>query len=1109
MSSTTGTSRARRRKRPVTRRVRDEKGNIIVKRYAKKQSRFKIPGLTWRRVPSLAIGLPLMLQALGTYAFNKGYLAEGSGLYNWFSSFNEYTGVTKLLVTGTLGTVIPLILAYPLVTKGFKIRRYGAAWRELVAIWMIAIVAMSIFSPFFNYTGSQQPDSQFVTNTDNYNLSGLNSPFYAELLNGLLNLLGNIPNPEEQVAYVHPADGGTFNPGSDRYLYRWRIAETYDNQLKDFKQGFTDFQNTNVPDFTNTYNTQYSGNLTNARHLQISEQYLTVATDYKGEVIAPWNSVLGTQIGSPSAVTAEAINNTDVSIVQGSQSAFKDINEQPYLKATLSAARTQGYLTYDSYFVQDDKAAIKNQAYLYANLNNALTSYLTATNADRFANIATEGSIGSIWGEQSLPGGAAYKDQNTNFLAKYNQFNNAINSSSTTVYDLALNINNEIQSAILDAIAKNTLSIDPTGAGAGTAPDGVDKAYYFYDALANGQPFGMKEAIAGLVNMLRAFNIPARPVLGFSVGDFQNADGSSCTANCDQILIKMGHVHVWVEALIPRLVNGQLTFSWGAFNPIPDPYILQNDPKDFEFGRNSLGGAPDVQLEVTSGIGVNFTQSWDFGPLGTKSGVLSNQVGTDVTGRVRVLYEGEATSGANVNIRLVNESEILDQTLDVNLGAQIATVNTVDTGDGWTNFKFFVATNGSVYKYEGTDLIYINRTVGLLNPLGSPHSLGVYGLVGSYGLSFGGDITGFSLNATLTIDANTSRQTVINPNTLDTVDAFGILKNSVINFTVTVTQPGSGDPVSGIDGIKLLMLSEAQATTLAAQLQASNYDTTFIDSNSFAGGSDVSTTDANGNGTLLVDFSQESFATSQVYALVAVLQTGFLFGSTVAWYSSDLTLASTLKYANGTDVQDDTLTYENGMFNSNTIDFILNSSVTGLGSAVNPQFTSVPAGNVQLTYYILEESVYNTYVFGFTGLVAYTNLASVNFLNNAGSCGIDAASFSSSGCYDVQFGSLTTAINFTGGTSTDNTGFAQVLIHLENSGFATGYFYIIVVANDFSTLADTVRFISTSPPALALLSLGTSGILQSSPGTSLPTSGLLGPNVINTNYMTTYQGDDL
>ena len=165
MSSASSSVSRKKGKRGITRRVRDEHGNIRVVKYQRKGSRLSIPGLTWGKVPSLLLGIPLTAYAGLLYSNTKGYLSEDSLGKDILGTTDEMSATVRLILTGTIGMVLTLFVGYSLIRKGFKIRKYPGATREIVAMWAALIVLTAIFSPFINEPGliRQQSDDELFS----------------------------------------------------------------------------------------------------------------------------------------------------------------------------------------------------------------------------------------------------------------------------------------------------------------------------------------------------------------------------------------------------------------------------------------------------------------------------------------------------------------------------------------------------------------------------------------------------------------------------------------------------------------------------------------------------------------------------------------------------------------------------------------------------------------------------------------------------------------------------------------------------------------------------------------------------------------------------------
>ncbi|MHA2278729.1 MAG: hypothetical protein ACXAC2_23370, partial [Candidatus Kariarchaeaceae archaeon] len=479
MSSASSNVSDRKRKRGITRRVRDDQGNIRVIKYAKRSTGLRIPGLTWGKLPSLILGLPLLTYASLIYANKNGYLGDDSISEFGKDIANATDGADaaiRLVVGGTIGMVLALFFGYFLVRKGFKIRRYPAASREIIALWAISIVLLAITSPFINEPGLVRHQEDPVIDEDDFDVSGLSSPFYDEFLNGLLDLLGNIPQPDEQVAWITPGDpGDTFDYNEDRYLYRWRVAETYDTGLADFDQAYTSTQ----LDYDDNGEFNYNSATGDKKKLRIQEQYLTISSTYTGDALVPWHSEFGGMIGDTDDVTAELGPDVSGELIEGSVSGHRDINEQPVLNAAFDESRTSGFIEYDSYWVADDKDYIADNSVNMSQLDAALDDY----DQERFGDlsIANPDEISGIWGEQSLPGTDQYAQDSPGtlddaFVTKFGDYSDILSSNEDiSTYNFALLVSNDVQNAVIQGLLDGSLNIDPTQSS-GVAEEGADKA---------------------------------------------------------------------------------------------------------------------------------------------------------------------------------------------------------------------------------------------------------------------------------------------------------------------------------------------------------------------------------------------------------------------------------------------------------------------------------------------------------------------------------------------------------------------------------------------------------------------------------------------------------
>ena len=207
-----------------------------------------------------------------------------------------------------------------------------------------------------------------------------------------------------------------------------------------------------------------------------------------------------------------------------------------------------------------------------------------------------------------------------------------------------------------------------------------------------------------------------------------------------------------------------------------------------------------------------------------------------------------------------------------------------------------------------------------------------------------------------------------------------------------------------------------------------------------------SDTDTNGNSQLLVtNSSYYDRPVNNVYVLLAHLEDTIKFGQAFVYFSSDITLKSTLN----THGQQARVTSNTGK-----VIWHVETNATAFLTDVNG-FDPEQASDVQLTYYVYLES----------------NLALVNSTwdtLNADFSNCVITNSSTSYCFKFDTTSPSIYYNVTGGAITDAFGMANATIELSNAAFPVGRYVILVVAESMEVYANTQDFIVTSPPGLAL-----------------------------------------
>ncbi|MCY3414846.1 MAG: transglutaminase domain-containing protein [Candidatus Heimdallarchaeota archaeon] len=1057
MSSSSG-SKTRRRK-GVTRRVKDSQGNIVVKQYKRRETRFKNP-LKLKHIPQIIIGLPLLAYGAMAYFQNQGAFANsayGTPGYTIEYIFNSYAGSSALFLAGTFAAAIGIILGYTILIKGFKIKKWPSAWRTLFALMAVFVVISAIISPLTNELDIGQRnlnDEDYLTGiTGDYDLSLLDSPFYSEFLDGLLNLIGNIPDPSLIVANVTPADGESFDPDSDRYLWRWEVADTYDQDKNDFIQGYEDA-------LYDLYPTALDDTLPadQTKAFRISQQLLTFTTAYQQSIITPWHSELGAQIGQVNDFQYNP-QPSSVSVIEDRTNGWTDINEQPGVDIFLSEAGASGSFSYDGFWTAEDKSSIMTDSIEYADLEDILDALDSSADDTRFNEYDNYNQITDIWGEGALPGGSGDTYQGNDYYAgedgfstAYNEFLQLILQDPTiSIYDLAFMIYNQVSTRLITDLLNQNIEINAASEDAQSQAGTVDKAYFYYNAIANDGSYGIQDMLVGFTHMLRAFNIPSRIVLGFSVGNVAD----------DLIQITMGHIHSWVEVLLPYDLEGDVHYAWGVFNPIPDPYIFLQNGGELEYGRNSLGGEADLTLKFDSGVPTTMPNGLS---IEGKNEFTQFDFTSDVSATASVQFDTIAGSNQAVSLRLLNDSDIptngqIDPTTILDLGLDLGTIITNSTGNATITLN---ATRSGVLYIEHDDGSLTNLTqtqdavVSPLNPLGTMGSYGIQILLAMYGLDYDIILFAWVDNSTLGLEADLPVVTVPTGVGTETVDAIGLILGEEVEFTATAENSGTGEKLEGINNIYLMVMDTDTFSSLQNDIATGQVSQSTLDQ--YSEDQPFSTTNSSGMGDYTFSFDA-SYTEKEFYAVVAYIQGTGVYASMIAYLTDSVTI-NNINFEQG-DYLGRQHFYVNDTEHPVKYNITIHAQELDTDAVTNPvelatvsAFTTRNAAGIGLEYYIMKLSYFEDNVYGQTF---------ADYLSATVGC---STSPGIGNCFYMDPDNPNDYFNYTEQYDLD-AGITQAMVTITNDAFGLGQYVIVIGTQDYEYFTNTTFFVVLSPPAYA------------------------------------------
>ena len=748
------------------------------------------------------------------------FFPEVSQQINTF--FSSLEGIASLFLTGSIAVGLGTFLGWSLITQGFKIKKWGGAARQLLAIGAMLLFTTAVFSSFINEAGVIRHQDDTIDVNENYDLENLDSPFYSELLNGLLDLLGPLPDPSLLIATVKSLDGQELSKQDDTYLWRYRVADTYDPETRDYTNNFDQY----LTDFSSAAPLVESYPV-GSKGFRVSQQYLNPTAGFTDGLLTPWNSIYDSQVDI-SSPEIEANNLEAGDIVEFSSIDMqKDINSRNVIQAALTKSRTSGYFDFDAYYIPEQQESIAQNSISYGDFLNAMLidGYKSDLVNTRNNAIEDAGTLSSIWGSSSLPDYYDLTQNDTGFgdASVYNgKILNFQQNLEQSVYGLILQVHNQVQNAILDLLtnpnAAETFSSTSENSANNEAPEGEDRAFYFWRQVENQQLFGIKDFLVGYVNMLRSLNIPTRLVIGFNSGTIDETT--------DTISIYAGDVSPWIEALIPWTdQNGNLQYSWGAFNPLPKLSLLLDEGR-FVYGQNSLGGQPTVELDASSGVETNL--GGDIGSFSLAEMNKPFRFGS------RVLFEDIPAPSQKIELRILNEEELLSLASGnvgdvLNAGTELGTFTTSEFQGNWANLTIVVSTDKSAKLYAGGTVTNLEGEYPAINPLAAEGERNLFAIVARYALEVDFIVVGWQLEASISLSHTDIDVDTVEIN--DTLNVFDGIDQLNTSFSYSGEELGYRVQVNDLDGLpisdvelQILWLSPTDLENIQATLLSGDTD---------------------------------------------------------------------------------------------------------------------------------------------------------------------------------------------------------------------------------------------------------------------------------------------
>ncbi len=726
----------RTRRRPVSR-----------ARVIKKKRRVKIP---WTKVFS---GTTLSIPA-GIFLIDK-YVSEVSFLHTTVAFPLD-------LLQGTAGFWLAITLGFLGWYAGFHIKRWPRGIGLFLAIVMAGLIISSMLQPFYTqflYTRQLEGNPPLYGDIDT---SFLSSPFLSDLFESLRDLAQQLLSGDYVVMKVYAADDGqTMDATQDHYLYRWRAFEKYSFTQKDFD--LPSSQELTTMTFHNE-RTDIPSNIQGAKRLRFDLNLTVISNQANQELLTTWNSLYRSDLENID-FAAGISNPVGANVVEASVS--NNSGNQPFISAKFADGSESEFFatsSYTGYWYPENKSQVVSGSLNYSQVSNLYNS-----------------DVQGRWGGDSFTGitRSQYVTGSTGFQNAYNNY--LTKAQNKTIFEVVQMVYNDLVANYLDL--NNLLPSNPDA-------EGQDPAYFVYDG---GSP-GIEELVLSFVLMLRALYIPARPIMGYSIGTYIS------DATGPHYEIRNKNLHYWTEVLIPVSDdNGRISYRWAIFNLIPDANILAaSGGTILDYGRNAFGGSGNFQVSVRTSTSI---QQVTMG--NDRVQVYVQPLGKDMI--VDVIARdgsGNPLPSQAFSLKLLDENNLNAMLAAINQGdlgtaLQILDENGILLADGTTNstggyeYRTKIAGNGTI---EGT-----NTQVNRLNIQSQPYN--VYALIAISGLSYGYSGVGFLASGNIEVFTLAKQVEYQDPQKNQNVTGYITVPDSSIPAFANLTDVDTGNslPNEGID----------------------------------------------------------------------------------------------------------------------------------------------------------------------------------------------------------------------------------------------------------------------------------------------------------------------
>lgn len=577
-------------------------------------------------------------------------------------SFETYKMAFKFTPLRILLTIIMGLVFFPFTLIKYQTRHN--VWRIVFVGLTIGTLLISLFSPYVGLIGKFRdlPEGELEEQTVNADwFSSLftgSAPFY---IDGLLDLLDAI-DLNDSLANMNIANISAVSGSLGNFLYRWEVYDRYNPTTWEF-----DASNDAV--LYNLENDDYGPPLSGTyTHFEIDQKVYAATTSLQSSLLTTWNSYQNPLIDEDADWTDNVYSGTDDNKITAAKSGTVKVRwnqrEQLSLTATTNTIAFIGAFEYNSSFLlmsQSEKDLLTKSTdstdgalgfttggYGTSSFNDTYSMFLQLP--DNYRTISPD-----VW---SFASGLKTDGENFGFDSVYQQITYDLDSILTT-FGLP-------EKAQGDNTGQDRAQLLVTGLG--------DKAATDYLVLA--------------LVALRIQGIPARPVIGFALGD-----GTSTNRE-----LKLENLFAWIEALLPYEEGGVTKYSWGQFQIVP--YVSGSN---LIYCENTLHSSYNLTLDMLGSPPIYRTlptYPLAHPSLPPQAPEEAKVIDFDTPYTLRTIAESGGSPGTNIpisyrtySLRQFDENQDNPQNL-LYLGNDLGTIST--NSSGYADFSY--GFNNSLYE---------------------------------------------------------------------------------------------------------------------------------------------------------------------------------------------------------------------------------------------------------------------------------------------------------------------------------------------------------------------------------------------------------------------------